>query len=257
MKIVPLTFACPRDSALLCMLVRSFQALQDERLGPHVVTMCSQDHPGDGALPADDLQFLRSTGARIVERPKGWGNGCAWNGGILKIAAIRMMLNSGWVNDDDYILSVDSDVLFTDNKIFDDLENAGLAGPVQLHNPPITTRFGQWSHVSGCCAFIRGDIARKVIELPETLYSAINEEFRRDNLATNEDILVSYMANYCGAVTRPLNHHMCHDLEAELIRREKNGSFFHFNVGATTFLGVQITGKWDIPKTLAQLNLGW
>lgn len=255
MKIFPLTFGCPRDAELLVMLVESLKALKDDRISHHFVALGATDWPGDGLLADSLMQRLNALGCRFLIRPQGWGNGCHWSGGVMKVAAIREVIKQADVSDDDYILGVDSDVLFTSNRIFDDLEGAGLAGPMQLHNPPTTSRFGSWSHVSGCCMLIRGDIAKKIAELPDVAYQHINEEFRRDNLATNEDVLVSYLACYVGAIQRPLNHHVEQNLDDYFRRNKPNGSFFHFNMPAGIFLGIQVTGKWDIPKTLRQLNL--
>lgn len=255
MRIFPLTFGCPRDGDLLVMLNDSLRGLNDGRLMPHTIALGTTDWPGDGMLPNEQMAKLAATGCKFFQRPQGWGNGCHWSGGIMKIAAIREMIKQHGILDDDYILSVDSDVMFTTGRIFDDLQNAGIAGPMQLHDPPLTSRFGKWSHCSGCCTFIRGSIAKAMADLPDIVYTSINEEFRRDNLATNEDILVSYMACYVGANQCPLNHHVEQNLDDVFWRRKPNGSFFHFNMPAGIFLGINVTGKWDIPKTLKMLNL--
>jgi hypothetical protein len=255
MKIVPITYGCPRDSAILCLLVKSLRSLKDPRLAPHVVVLGNTSHPGDGLLPQEDMRFLNSNGVKFLLREPGWGNGGHWQGGLMKIKTLRSLYLYGHFNDDDYVLSVDSDVIFTSSRIFDELNGSAIAGLMQSTDLPITQRFGPWSHVSGACMFIRGDIARQIGELPLATLQSINEEFGRDNLATNEDIVLSYVANYLGVKSLKLNHHVAHDYDSFFRGNPVNGSFFHFNMGPCNFMGVPVTGKWDIPRALVQLGL--
>lgn len=240
------------------MLVRNLVALKDPRVAPHVVALGLTNHPGDGPLPEKDTQELVKNGVRFLKRAPGWGNGGHWGGGMMKVGAIRTMLEQGFFTDEDYVLCVDSDSLIISSEIFDDLENAGIAGPMQDESGrPWTTRFGRWSQVSGCCMFIRGDIARTISAFTVDECTKVFNELNCDGLALTEDIIVTYLANCVGAQTRSLNKHMAQDLEACMVRGERKGSVWHFNMPAGNFLGVQVTGKWDIPRTLASMGLSW
>src|SRR5215216_2815239 len=91
---------------------------------------------------------------------KGYENGAGWQASMLKLNAMRLMMP----DDDDFILSVDSDVIFCSPDVFKHIDtNYGIIGIE--HQQPWNTIYGPWGHMSGCLIFIRGDIAKKMCSL--------------------------------------------------------------------------------------------
>lgn len=194
----------------------------------------------------------------------GYGNGAGWGASMLKLGLIKRALKLYDVKDTDFILSVDSDVVFTSPEVFKYADPAyGLIGI--KHRPEFKTFFGDWSHMSGALIFIRGDIARKMADLNEATLNGIRmSHFKGYDLTENEDVVLSYLASYCGAnyfdlgtvpglssgdFESDVTKTHCWDVSKELWGNHMK-SFYHLNYCPTQFLGEPVEGKWDIPKVL-------
>jgi hypothetical protein len=211
-----------------------------------------------------------------------YGNGAAWGPSMMKLSAIAQLYNDCDVQDSDYVLSVDSDVLFTSSEIFEHIHTYGIIGI--LGQQPWNTINGPWAHMSGCLIFLRGDIVRKMIELSDEELNSIRfNEFKTCDITENEDVVLSYLAKKCGAdafdlsktgliggdfesdfkITKDMcNNPICscqpktgigwYCSAPHLIERHNHilKSFYHLNYCPTRFLGEQVLGKWDLPKVL-------
>jgi hypothetical protein len=198
-----------------------------------------------------------------------YGNGAGWEASMLKLQGLRGVLGSKIIKDDDFILSVDSDVVFCTPEVFEYVKpEYGLIG-IQ-HQQPYPTRYGNWGHMSGALIFIRGDIAKRMAALTEGELNHVRfGHFKPFNLTENEDVVLSYLAkfvvNSMNGGTREfcLPGHLSSgnfegDLKSELYadRRHDSGeipelkSFYHLNYCPTQFLGEPVVGKWDIPRVL-------
>lgn len=213
-----------------------------------------------------DLAQIRShvTGGREFTS---YENGAGWNASMMKLSAISKLYDDYDIKDDDFILSVDSDVVFTSCDVFDYInEKYGIIGI--LGQQPWKTINGPWAHMSGCLIFLRGDIGRKMIELTDQeLHNIRYNEFKTCDITENEDVVLSYLANKCGAEAFDLSSikgligsdfegemrcdmlNMVHDLD------ENQPSFYHLNYCPTKFLDEPVEGKWDIPKVLKLKNI--
>lgn len=196
-----------------------------------------------------------------------YANGAGWGPSMMKLDAIRQLLNENNVNDTDFVLSVDSDVVFTSPEVFKCVTpEYGIIGI--KHKPEFETWLGQWSHMSGALIFLRGDIAKKMcsISINELNHIRFNH-FKKYDLTENEDVVLSYLASYVGARQFELPGHLSSgDFESDAFYYKcaldldgawgSNGlsqffkSFYHLNYCPTKFLGEPVTGKWDIPKVL-------
>lgn len=198
----------------------------------------------------------------------GYGNGAGWPQSMMKVEAIRQLLNENTVQDTDFILSVDSDVVFTSPEVFKYVDpQYGIIGI--KHRPEYYTHSGHWSHMSGALIFIRGDIAKKIAALSEFDLDFVRfSHFKPYALTENEDVVLSYLCKFVGA-----NHFdlgtvsglSSGDFESDITAKwvwdgseyeeqlgERNfmKSFYHLNYCPTMFLGELVEGKWDIPKVL-------
>lgn len=199
---------------------------------------------------------------------RGYGNGAGWPQSMLKLKKLKEFS----LNDDDFVLSVDSDVVFTSPEVFQYVkpENGGIIGI--KHDQEYNTKFGKWSHMSGALIFIRGDVAKKMAALSEPELTNIRfQQFKPFNLTENEDVVLSYLATYCGATQYRLNDKglSSGDFESDVkngftVRQYANDfdiqsgatrSFYHLNYCPTKFLGEAVTGKWDIPKVLEKKGI--
>lgn len=178
---------------------------------------------------------------------KGYGNGAGWEASMMKLAAMRNFKPA----DDDFILSVDSDVVFCNSEVFTMLDtNYGIIG--RRHTKPFPTKFGPWGHMGGSLIFIRGDVAKLITSLPEDELNKIRyEHFKGYNLTENEDVVLSYLCSYVGAVQLSLpNSVTSGDFQPDIEQGKPRKSFYHLNYCPTMFYGEPVSGKWDIPRVL-------
>ena len=206
---------------------------------------------------------------------KGYGNGSGWPQSMMKVKAMSDILKTKNVADDDFILSVDSDVVFCSPEVFKYVNHQyGIIGT--KHRPNYQTHFKQWSHMSGALIFIRGDIAKKICALDETETNKIRfQQFKPYNLTENEDVVLSYLAKYVGAEYFDLGTVAglsSGNFEGDVVYLktliDTDGmagsrgpsqfmkSFYHLNYCPDYFLGEPVyKGKWNIPAILKKKNI--
>jgi hypothetical protein len=194
----------------------------------------------------------------------GYGNGSGWPQGMLKIAYMKTMSFA----DDDWVLSVDSDVVFGNGKVFELLDQKyGIIG-IQGQQP-WDTFYGKWAHMSGCLIFLRGDFARQMtLSQPNTFDWIRQDHFKPYGITENEDVMLSYFARMQGAKAFDLcsvpgitSSDFEQDIRAmEIVKgMGKNSSlissFYHLNYCPAQFLGDPVSGKWDIPSVLKKKGI--
>jgi hypothetical protein len=192
---------------------------------------------------------------------KDYGNGAGWPASMMKLKALSDVVKTKNVQDNDFVLSVDSDVVFTSPEVFKSIDPAyGIIGI--KHHPEFNTLWGKWSHMSGALIFIRGDIAKKMVALPESELNNIRfKHFKGFNLTENEDVVLSYLASYVGAEQMDLGGRglTSGDFETEIENvfltvnprfDYRLKSFYHLNYCPVEFLEEPVSGKWDIPSIL-------
>lgn len=248
MRIIPLTFGCKRDWDLMFLLRQTL----------------SKYSPCNHHLFIDKLEFtpqeiteLEKSFTVQVREPEVWGNGAGWYSAMMKFAAVKHVTVMEQVADDDFIMCVDSDTFFVTGKIFDALTDDGLQG--LQHQPLYETDLGWMAHMSGACTFIRGNILKKIVNITKEELLDIRQDFQNRVLCENEDIVLSYLAYYCGATAKCIDSDLtsCDSFEKlfyDLDYRSKH-SFIHLNYEMDVMLGEKVTGKWDIPNLLKKLNI--
>jgi hypothetical protein len=197
---------------------------------------------------------------------KGYGNGSGWPQSMLKLKRLRQIVQTYDIKPDDFILSVDSDVVFTSPEVFKHVNpEYGIIGT--KHRPDFHTALGMWSHMSGALIFIRGDIAKKMSDLTDVQLDHIRyQHFKTNNLTENEDVVLSYLASVCGANYFDLGTVpglTSGDFESEVWTENENKfgvrsflkSFYHLNYCPTEFLGRPVVGKWSIPSVLKEKGI--
>lgn len=231
MKIHAFNFTCDRDSNLSILMSETLMRYCDNLTQLKVY---NTDHDND--------YF-------------GYENGAGWNASKMKLNALGLFFKNDLVKEDDFILSVDSDVVFCGKDVFTQIDpQYGIIGV--KHKPEYNTIFGQWSHMSGALIFIRGDIARRMSTLTDyELYNIRLSHFKAYNLTENEDVVLSYLATVCGAKQFDLPSFLTSgNFESELQSNDLR-SFYHLNYCPTQFLGEPVTGKWDIPNVLEKSGI--
>lgn len=199
----------------------------------------------------DDLKELVVINTDHNEEFKGYGNGAGWDASMLKLKQLRKFTP----DDNDWILSVDSDVVFGGRDVFLQLDTQyGIIG--RKHEPEFRTQLGMWSHMSGALIFIRGDVAKRMAALSvETLNKIRFNHFKPYNLTENEDVVLSYLASFCEAKPFSLPGFLSSgDFEREVLRGQIR-SYYHLNYCPREFLGEPVRGKWDIPKVLEKKGI--
>lgn len=179
-----------------------------------------------------------------------YGNGSGWEASLLKLSGMHQMLKDYDIRDSDFILSVDSDVVFTSPLLFDVLDQRfGIIGTV--HKQPFRTHYGDWGHCSGALIFIRGDIARKMCDISIRDLERIRiDHFKAYNITENEDVVLSYLAKMCGAEPMDLPSNLSSGNFEFDVTHDALKSFYHLNYCPTEFMGEKTEGKWDLPRIL-------
>lgn len=195
------------------------------------------------------VKYIRciTTGGRDYPN---YGNGSGWAASMMKLSAMDQLIKDTNPEDDDFILSVDSDVVFCNSDLFEVINpEYGIIGVV--HKPPFMTEYGPWGHCSGALIFIRADIARKMCDLSDDELTRIRyEEFKKHVMTENEDVVLSYLAMVCGAKPLDLPSNLSSGNFEEELQTGDLKSYYHLNYSPTTFLGMKISGKWDIAHVL-------
>lgn len=176
-----------------------------------------------------------------------WGNGAGWEASMIKIEAVKSMIRFG-LKDTDYVLCVDSDVIFTSTEVFDHIHTAGILG---IPNATKAQTFiGPLNHMSGCAIFLRGDIVKKIGYLKPEELQVVRMQFRSFGLTENEDVVLSYVAQMLGATDQALPGFLFEGNFEEDLQNNSLKSFYHMNYMPTKFLGEFVNGKQDIPRVL-------
>lgn len=240
-------FTCNRDLDLSLLMVRTFTK-----------------HCPDGSISISNTD--------TVPEYKAYGNGAGWPASMMKLKALSDIVMTKNVQDDDFVLSVDSDVVFCSPEVFKYVYDSPYGVIGTKHRPEFNTHMGQWSHLSGALIFIRGDIAKKMIALPASQLEAIRvKHFKAFHLTENEDVVLSYLASHVGAKQFDLGGLglSSGDFESDIAKlaieegmikgfyvgTQNMKSFYHLNYCPTQFLGEPVTGKWDIAQVLKQKGI--
>ena len=236
--------------------------------------------------------FTSWSSVNTDEELPSYGNGAGWGPSMMKLDYLRKMLEWFPVKDDDFILSVDSDVVFTSPEVFKYVKpDYGIIGI--KHKPDFETLRGPWSHMSGALIFIRVDIAKQMCAMSGDILEQIRyRHFKPFSITENEDVVLSYLAwmaganyfdlgtvpdlssgNFEGDVIKdtlyPDEHCdnpvcCCQSIgngkgiqcsARHLIKRSHLKSFYHLNYCPTQFLGEPVSGKWDIARVLKQKGI--
>lgn len=246
-------FSCNRDFDLSVLMISTF------------LKYCP-----DGAIS--------TTNTDTTDPYKSYGNGAGWPAALMKVKAMSDILKTKNVADDDFILSVDSDVVFCSPEVFKYVKSEyGIIGT--KHRPNYQTHFKQWSHMSGALIFLRGDIAKKICALGEVTLTNIRfQHFKPYNLTENEDVVLSYLAKYVGAEYFDLGEvpglssgnfesdiansftwaEEINSGRIDYFRKPDNElrSFYHLNYCPDYFLGEPTyRGKWNIPAVLKKKGI--
>lgn len=193
-------------------------------------------------------KYCPNLGGVMVKKNKKYGNGAGWQACLIKIAALRDIVNKYKPTEGDYILSVDSDVVFCTSEVFGHVKDAGIIGIAGAPTERPMTPIGPLYNFSGCSIYIRGDVAIKMARMSPDMLNIIRAQLGMEGITQNEDIFLSYLAQFNDAEPKDLPPHLyAGDLEVDW---PNPSSFYHLNYSPTMFMGRRVTGKWDIPRIL-------
>ena len=226
MRIFAINMTCERDSELT--------TLMQDTLMKHGAPL---------------IKGIRSINTGGREYPR-YGNGAGWHSSMNKLSAIAQYIEDVQIKDDDFLLSVDSDVVFTSPEVFEHVNTEfGIIGT--MHQQPYPTKFGPWGHMSGALIFMRGDIVKAMCDIEDSELERIRfDEFKKFVIVENEDVVLSYLAKTCGAVPYDLPGSLSSGNFEHEVEHGDLKSYYHLNYSPTMFLGEVVTGKWDIPRAI-------
>jgi hypothetical protein len=218
-----------------------------------------------GYLHVDLRDMMRQTFEKYCPMPftfrtfdrdaEGYNNGGGWIAAMLKFQAFKDIAKE--MNEEDWIVSIDSDVAFTSDEIFKFVlsrpETVGITGILQV-GELAKCALGDLHNFSGCLMWIRGSIAKKMAAIEDT--DSIRAQFIQHTVCENEDVVLSYIAQLCGAHAQRVpfelyNSHLDPNHLHDDILLGKLKSFYHLQYWeGQEFLGHKLGGKWEIPGIL-------
>lgn len=177
-----------------------------------------------------------------------WGNGAGWEASMHKVKILRQFD----IEENDFLVCIDSDVLFFTSEVTrfvneSDGEFFGIQNVIT-----VKTLQGDLNHMGGCLTFIKGNILKKINAITDEQLFHVRNEFKAVNLTENEDVVISYLAARVGAKFVGFPPELWSGGIEQDLRNGCPKSFYHVNYSPTEFLGIPVTGKWDIPKALTQ-----
>ena len=128
-----------------------------------------------------------------------------WEASMLKLDALRNICK--YVDDYDWVLSVDSDVVFCNSQVFDwvnvvgsfRLNNYGILGIHQV-GPLAKCHLGELHNMSGCSIYLRGGIAKRIANLTSEELVSVRAIPGLRTHRKMRDIVISYLAQTCGPI---------------------------------------------------------
>jgi hypothetical protein len=194
--------------------------------------------------PDSVLEFF-DTDSIQIEKP--YGKGLHWFATLYNLSRIKYLLDKYDVSDNDWIINFDADVCFSNNeyeKLLD--SNFGLIGIASdnVHDSPD----GPFSHVSGCCIAIRGDIAKRMVSLtPSSLAEIEVNHLRKNNIPVMVDCAISYLAFFCGAMIKKINGKNGNINEYE---EGVSKAIYHLEGMVDRLYGIPVKNRFHIPELI-------
>lgn len=230
----------------------------------HAINVC-------GSRDASLMELMKHTLVKYCNRlgsfrtvnldAKGYGNGAGFEASMMKLDLLREAAQE--MEKDDWLLSIDSDVLFCNYWLFEWLYivdgfkhvKPTIIG-IQQDTDRAKTEMGLLNNMSGCSIYMHAKIVKKLAALGQEELTEVREKFKAWVLCENEDIILSYLAQMVGAKPLPIPDHFYNgDLHQDIAYGKERRSFYHLNYAPTYFLGQPVAGKWEIPGVLKKLNI--
>lgn len=263
MRIFPVTFTCERDRLLNLLSVYSLQ----KRGVPIQHHMFFVDSVYDMTSRTDYVDKFTdyidgfNCQAYVKVQNRDWPIWPDYRSCLAELDHFRSMMRNFFAQDiedhyslecDDYILYHDSDVLFFD-PVKDILNSLGDA---DFYGIKSDTELG---YFSGCFRIFRAKALLRILELGKADLDVYASQIREMGYPLINDVFTSYlMMQNKENVFHPFDYKeiQASNLEGILLRDEKpNGAIVHLSNIYKEFLGVPVTGKWDIPKVLMEKGI--
>lgn len=250
--------ACERDLPLAIQSAESIRRLRVDYI-PRIYLAIDDTFAPEWECPVDWLG--------VFPRPKHerhWG----WDNSVGALRSLRLYADeveqAPCGKPGDVIVRLDADTFIGSREVLDFARSNphSICGfPHESAESPYPRgRHGRdWRHLSGFFLSMPTQAARSIAELAWTDSRAddLGEEMRRLDVCRNEDVAISYAAGIAGvprtAVPRSLTSA---DFEQDVASGEYPSKLYHLNIGdLRSFLGVPVTGKWDIPAAVREYRL--
>lgn len=253
MKIYPFCYVCPRDWKLFELLVKSW-----ERIGRHETWTAYHDRKEP--LTAEQNAFCVTHDIRVRIRRDNFHPWCGWEHAMSKFHGWADMVGDPSLQPDDYCLYVDSDCVFFTDEILKSFDGADFIGFPHSEYKHVESLKRNWSWLSGCFQAAKVSKIHDMINMSEKDRTKAREEMLEYKFSHNEDVVISFLMAKVGATEKRLEGSKFNEpdptgaLNGQLLNPK---SFVHLNGNPEWFMGIPITGKWDIPIALEQAGVRW
>lgn len=206
-------------------------------------------------LSHEQGEILKSMNVRVLPQGHGYTPFPHWRHAMVKNEAYRVMLDTPGMKDDDYMVDVDSDVVFMNDKIFNELGECDFMG--MPHSETIFSRrfASRWTWVSGCAMFFRVGALRKMLAIQGDALQEIRVETVKLGLAHVHDVVSSYLIRCVTDRIKHLHGVISPDPEGSLLRGTPETSLVHLMGQWRAFGGIPVKSKDEIPSALQQLGV--
>lgn len=250
MNIYPFCYVCPRDWKMFELLHMSWMKIGRRE-------NWTVFHDRKEPLTSAQKNFCDLRDVRVRQRADDFHPWCGWKHAMSKFYGWMDMVSDPDVGDDDYVLYCDSDTVFWNDEILKQFEGYDFIGFPHSVLTEVKSLGRKWSWMSGCFQAARAGKVRRMVNMTTDQLEAARKEMLDYSFSHNEDVVISFLMAKVAAEENRLDGSDFYetDPQAAFKGEIKPKSFTHLSGNPTTWLGVPVTGKWDIPMAVEKAGV--
>lgn len=239
-KIWPLTYGCKRDWDLF-RLSRWTALRTGAILEPWV--FC---HDANDPLTPEQTDWIKAERVVAYVRPPWFAPWCGWNHGMSKIKGLIELAGNPLLDDQDFLIHTDSDILWFAPDLFNRLrsEKADYLGIEHTDKFPPFIVQRPWAWISGSLQIVRVSTVRRLAVRSAEVDRQVRHYLNHHRLPHMEDVMLTAFVEAVGTERVALDPgEYCESDPMAAIRGK---------AGAKSFTHYQAPDKWHVTRQLKE-----